>query len=87
MDLSYKWVETNAMPSLQSWRAIQFLYNDVIGNWGKPWYIWTDNSTEFAGSFVWLCKRLGIIHHYITVSNSKANGQVEMIIQMLKDCI
>ena len=34
-----------------------------------------------------LCKGLGIIHHHITVGNSKANGQVERTIRMLKDCI
>ena len=39
------------------------------------------------GSFVLLCKELGIVHHHITIGNSKANGQVEQTIRMLKDCI
>ena len=39
------------------------------------------------GSFAQLCKKLGIIHHHITVSNSKANGQVEQTIRIFKDCI
>ena len=34
-----------------------------------------------------LCKGLGIVHHHITVGNSKANRQVEWMIRMLKDCI
>ena len=42
---------------------------------------------KFAGSFAWLCKGLGIVHHHITVGNSKANGQVERTIRTLKDCI
>ena len=65
----------------------EFLYDDLVAHWGKPRYIRNDNGTEFVGSFAWLCKGLGIIHHHITVGNSKANGQVEWTIKMLKDCI
>ena len=50
-------------------------------------YIQTNNSAEFVGSFAWLCKGLGIVHHHITIGNSKANMQVEQMIRMLKDCI
>ena len=46
-----------------------------------------DNSTEFAGSFGWLCKELGMVDHHITIGNSKTNRQVERTIQMPKDCI
>ena len=55
----------------------KFLYDDLVARWGKPRYVRTDNGAEFAGSFARLCKGLGIIHHHITVGNSKANGQVE----------
>ena len=41
--------------------------------------------TKFMGSFAWLYKGLGIIHHYIAIGNSKANGQVECRIRILKD--
>ena len=82
-----KWVETHSVPLLYSWRATQFLYDEPVAYWGKPHYIWTDNGAEYVGSFTWLCKGLGIIHHHITIGNSKANGQVEWIIRTLKDCI
>ena len=75
------------MPSLHSWRAAKFLYDDLVARWGKLRYVRTDNGTEFAGSFAQLCKGLGIIHHLITIGNSKANRQVEQTIRMLKDCI
>ena len=75
------------MPSLHSWRAAEFLYDDLLARWGKPCYVQTDNGAEFAGSFAQLCKGLGIVHHHITVGNSKANGQVEWTIRTLKDCI
>ena len=75
------------MPSLHSWRVAKFLYNDLVAHWGKLHYVQTDNGAEFAGSFAWLCKGLGIIHHHITIGNSKANGQVKQTIRMLKDCI
>ena len=75
------------MPSLHSWRVAEFLYNDLVAHWGKLHYIQTDNGAEFAGSFAWLCKGLGIVHHHITIGNSKANGQVEWMIRTLKDCI
>ena len=64
-----------------------FLYDDLVAFWVKPCYYQTDNGTKFSGSFAWLCKRLGTIHCYITVGNSKANGQVEWTMRMLKDYI
>ena len=82
-----KWVETHAVPLLHSWRAVKFLYDNLVAHWGKPRYIWTDNGTKFAGSFAWLCKGLGIMHHHTTIGNGKANRQVERIIRTLKDCI
>ena len=87
MDPFLKWVEIHAVPSLHSWRAAEFLYNDLVARWGKLCYVWTDNGAEFAGSFAWPCKRLGIVYHHITIGNSKANGQVERMIRTLKDCI
>ena len=44
------------MPSLYSWRATKFLYNDVVAHWGKPCYIQMSNSTKFAGSFMWFAE-------------------------------
>ena len=82
-----KWGEIHAVPSLHSWRAAEFLYDNLVAHWGKLSYVRTDNGAEFAGSFAQLCKGLGIIHHHITVGNSKANGQVKRMIRMLKDCI
>ena len=87
MDPFSKWVEIHAVPSLHSWRAAKFLYDDLVARWGKPRYVQTNNGAEFVGSFAWLCKGLGIVHHHITIGNSKANGQVEQMIRMLKDCI
>ena len=87
MDPFSKWVEIRAVPSLHSWRAAEFLYDDLVARWGKPHYVRTDNGAEFVGSFARLCKGLGIVHHHITIGNSKANGQVEQTIRMLKDCI
>ena len=87
MDPFSKWVEIHAVPSLHSWRAAEFLYDDLVARWGKPCYVQTDNGAEFVGSFARLCKGLGIVHHHITVGNSKANGQVKRTIRMLKDCI
>ena len=80
-----KWVEAAAVPSLHSWRAAHFLYEQVMSRWGKPRYVRTDNGKEFHGSFSRLCKGLGIVHHRITVGNSKANGQVERTIRTIKD--
>ena len=51
-----KWVETHAMPLLHSWRAAEFLFDDLVALWGKPHYVQMDNSTNFVASFAWLCK-------------------------------
>ena len=72
MDPFSKWVEIHAMPSLHSWRAAEFLYDNLVAHLGKSHYIRTDNGAKFADSFAWLCKGLGIIHHHITIGNSKA---------------
>ena len=87
MDPFSKWVEICTMPSLHSWRVTEFLYDNLVAHWGKPRYVQTNSGAEFIGSFAWLCKGLGIIHHCITVGNSKANGEVERTIRTLKDCI
>ena len=75
MDPFSKWVETHAMPLLHSWRAAQFLYDDLVAHWGKPCYVQTDNGTKFAGSFVSLYKGMGIIHHHITKAIVKSMGR------------
>ena len=87
MDLFSKWVEICTVPSLHSWRVAEFLYDDLVARWGKQSYVQTNNGAKFAGSFARLCKGLGIVHHHITISNSKANGHVEWMIRMLEDCI
>ena len=87
VDPFYKWVEICAMLLLHSWRVAKFLYDNLVARWGKLHYVWTNNRAKFVGSFAWLCKRLGIVHHHIIIGNSKANGQVEWIIRMLKGCI
>ena len=87
MDPFSKWVEIRAMPLLLSWRAAEFLSDDLAAHWGKLRYVWTGNGAEFMGSFARLCKGLGIIYHHITIGNSKANRQVKRMIKMLKDCI
>ena len=74
MDPIFKWVETQAVPSLYSWRVTKYLYNNVVACWGKLCYILIDKGAKFVGSFIRLCKGVGIIHHHITVGNSKANG-------------
>ena len=81
MDPFSKWVEIRAMPSLHSWRVAEFLYDDLVARWGKPCYVQTNNGIESVGSFAQLCKGLGIIHHHITIGNSKANGQIERMIR------
>ena len=70
MDPFSKWVEIHTVPSLHSWRVAKFLYDNLVARWAKLRYVWTDNGTEFVGSFAQLCKGLGIVHHHITVDNS-----------------
>ena len=69
-----KWVEARAVPSLHSWRAAEFLYDDLVARWGKPRWVRTDNGSEFAGDFAAFCRASGIVQRKITVGNSKANG-------------
>ena len=50
IDLFSKWVETHTVPLLCSWRAAEFLYDDLVTHWGKPCYIKTDNGVEFVAA-------------------------------------
>ena len=74
-------------PSRHSWRAPQAFYQEVLARWGKPMYMCTDNSMEYAESFKRLCKGMGITHCCITPGNSKGNRQVERIIRTIKEVI
>lgn len=47
----------------------------------------TDNGREFAGIFSAMCAQFGIQHNRITVGNSKANGQAERGIRVIKEGI
>ena len=51
MDPFSKLVEIRTVPSLHSWRVAEFLYDDLVAHWGKPHYVWTNNGTEFVGTF------------------------------------
>ena len=76
-----------AVPTLHSWRAADFLYDDIISRWGKPQYVRTDNVKEFQKSFSRLCRALAIHHATISVGNSKGNGQAERTIRVIKEVI
>ena len=39
IDSFYKWVETHDMLLVHSWRATEFLYNDLVAHWGNPCYL------------------------------------------------
>ena len=88
MDPFSKWVEIRAMPSLHSWRAAEFLYDDLVACWGKLHA--TSGPTmalSLQAALHGCAKVLVLFHHHITIGNSKANGQVKWMIRMLKDCI
>lgn len=82
-----KWVEAAPIRDKRAWRTAEFLWGDIICRWGKPAWIRTDNGTEFKGMFNEVCTSLGIKHRCITVLNSKANGQVERAIRVIKESI
>lgn len=42
-----KWIEALPVPSLHSWRAADFLHQQIICRWGKPLFVQTDNGAEF----------------------------------------
>ena len=69
-----KWVELRAVSLLHSWRAAEFLYDELVARWGKPRWVRMDNGSEFAGDFAAFCKAAGIVQRCISVGNSKANG-------------
>ena len=65
------------MPLLYRWMAAKFLYDNLVASLSKPCYVWTVKGARFVGSFAQLYKGVGIVHYYIAIGNSKANGQVD----------
>ena len=51
MDSFSKRVETFAVPLLHSWRAAEFMYNDVVAHRGKLCYVCMNNISKFVVSF------------------------------------
>ena len=43
-----KWVEAYLLPDKYSWRTARALW-ELIGRWGKPQWVTTDNGQEFDG--------------------------------------
>ena len=43
-----KWVEAYLLPDKYSWRTARALW-ELIGRWGKPQWVTTDNGREFDG--------------------------------------
>lgn len=51
VDCLTKWVEARPIPSKHAFRTAEWMYQDVLGRWGKPDWIRTDNGTEWDGQF------------------------------------
>ena len=82
MELFSKWVDTHAMPSLHSQRAIKFLYNNVVTQQVKLNYVCMDNGIKLLVCSMGIYKGLGIFYYCITIGYNKANRQVERIVRI-----
>jgi Integrase core domain len=88
VDVFSKWVEIGKLPSKHAWRTAEWVFSEIVCRWGKPSAIRMDNGSEWKGEFEALLKDgLGITFSWISIGNSRANGQAERMIRTLKDII
>ncbi|KAL2235265.1 UNVERIFIED_CONTAM: hypothetical protein Sindi_1258700 [Sesamum indicum] len=84
-----KWVEAEAVEKISKKEVINFIWKNIICQFGIPRVLISDNETQFQGKgIVEWCKELKVQQHFTTVGNLQANGQTEVtnrtILQHLK---
>ena len=77
-----KWVEAELVASITARRVKQFLWKNVVYQFGVPRVLISDNDTQFID---WSVQELGIRHHFTSVAHPQANGQIELANRTLLD--
>lgn len=87
VDCFSKWVEVFKCPSKQPEYFAHWFELEIIGRYGIPKVVRTDNGREFEGEFAKLMQTYGILRRKTSPSHPQANGQVERMVQVIKNTL
>ena len=84
------------LTGLPEWRALthktgrtlgQFIFEELLCQWGGLEEIVIDNGTPFVAALEWIATQYHICHIRISAYNSQANRVIETIHQMIRDSL
>ena len=85
IDYFTKWVEVEVLVSITPAKINEFVYKNIIYQYGVPHTIVADNRTQFdCHKFKEVCDDLQIKKVFSSVTRPQANGQVEAVNKMIK---
>ena len=88
VDLFSKWMECAAVPSFSAVITAKFILNRIVGRFGYPKRIQTDQGTNFESILIQeLCQLLKIEKSRSTAYHPETNGQVERQNRTLKQLL
>jgi Integrase core domain/Integrase zinc binding domain len=84
VDVFSKFVLIGAIPQRDSTTVATFLRTHLIGIFGPPQYLRTDNGNEFKGTLAEVCDMLHITFVKATAYHKEANGQSEIYLRTIQ---
>ena len=80
VDCFTKWVEVEALTSITLAKIKEFIYNNIVGWYGVPHTIVSNNDTQFdCEEFRNFCDHLQIKKVFTSIARPQANGKVETV--------
>ncbi|GAA0169867.1 hypothetical protein LIER_24250 [Lithospermum erythrorhizon] len=80
VDYFSKWVESAPLKKTKSEDVIQFLWKNILTRFGIPKILVSDNGPQFEEQVLAdFCEKFGIEHRFSPIYYPQANGQVEVM--------
>ena len=85
VDYFTKWVEAEALASITPTKIKEFVYKNIVCQYGGPRTIISNNGTQFdCEEFKKFCDDLQIKNVFSSVSRPQGNGQVKVVNKTIK---
>ena len=80
-----RFVHIAALENRKSGTLAKFLMDRIVGVFGPPKIMKSDNGSEFSGLFREVCRALGIKHQKTLPYHPQSNGIAERFVRTVKD--
>ena len=85
VDYFTKWVKAETLASITPTKIKEFVYRNIVCQFGVPYTIISDNGKQFdCNEFKKFCDKLQIKKSFSFVMRPQANGQVEAVNRTIK---